>query len=227
VKLALMLLLAVRTYYPVSIADLAAGRNSHTHIRVTGKVVLVKYEADGDLHIRLSDMPWVKLSDRKHWIVAECIPKLPCAKPKVGQTITVEGIYRRDAKHGGWAEVHPVESLAQEITLDVNPDFDAQFSTGRIALPLPRTDATTSPAFRNINTDVDNWKPEPEDVPAIQEERDVKADCNSCVGYACTAMACDPNYTKRMKVTTCADKTRILMHDEQNPPKYWCYAPHQ
>src|SRR5438270_3791339 len=46
---------AVRTYYPVSISDLAAGRNSHTHIRVTGKVVLVKHEADGDLHIRLSD----------------------------------------------------------------------------------------------------------------------------------------------------------------------------
>jgi hypothetical protein len=104
-KLAWMLLLAVRTYYPVSIADLAAGRNSHTHIRVTGKVVLVKHEADGDLHIRLSD--------GKHFIVAECIPKLPCAEPKVGRAITVEGIYRRDVKHGNWAECHPVERLIQ------------------------------------------------------------------------------------------------------------------
>jgi hypothetical protein len=103
VKLALMLLLAVRTYYPVSIADLAAGRNSHTHIRVTGKVVLVKYEADGDLHIRLSD--------GKHWIVAECIPELPCSIPKVGRSVTVEGISRFDAKHKFW-EVHPVENAA-------------------------------------------------------------------------------------------------------------------
>jgi hypothetical protein len=77
-----------------------AGRNSHTHIRVTGKVVLVKHEADGDLHIRLSD--------GKRWIVAECIPKLPCAEPKVGQTITVEGISRFDEKHK-FPEVHPVE----------------------------------------------------------------------------------------------------------------------
>ena len=22
---------------------------------------------------------------------------------------------------------------------------------------------------------------------------------------------------------TCADKTRILLHDEQNPPKWWCH----
>jgi hypothetical protein len=26
-------------------------------------------------------------------------------------------------------------------------------------------------------------------------------------------------------VLTCEDKTRILMHDEQDPPKYWCHAP--
>jgi hypothetical protein len=102
-KLWLMLLLAVRTYYPVSIADLAAGRNFHTHVQVTGKVVLVKHEADGDLHIRLSD--------GSQFIVAECIPKLPCQEPKRGQTVTVQGIYRRDQKHGNWAEVHPVESL--------------------------------------------------------------------------------------------------------------------
>jgi len=102
-KLWLLLLLAVRTYYPVSIADLAAGRNFHTHVQVTGKVVLVKHEADGDLHIRLSD--------GSQFIVAECIPKLPCQEPKRGQTVTVQGIYRRDQKHGNWAEVHPVESL--------------------------------------------------------------------------------------------------------------------
>jgi hypothetical protein len=26
-------------------------------------------------------------------------------------------------------------------------------------------------------------------------------------------------------IPTCADKTRILEHDEQTPPRYWCHAP--
>jgi hypothetical protein len=101
-KLAWMLLLAVRTYYPVSISDLAAGKNFHTHVQVTGKVTLVKHEGDGDTHI--------VLSDGKNFIVAECIPKLPCQAPAVGQTITVRGISRFDGEHK-WNELHPVESL--------------------------------------------------------------------------------------------------------------------
>jgi hypothetical protein len=89
-----------RQYFPVSIADMAAGKNFITHVQVTGNVILVKHEKDGDLHIRLSD--------GKRFIVAECIPKLPCTEPKVGQTITVYGISRFDKKHK-WYEVHPVE----------------------------------------------------------------------------------------------------------------------
>jgi hypothetical protein len=102
--LALLLLLAAsgRQYFPVSIANLAAGRNFHTHVRVTGKVVLVKHEADGDLHIRLSD--------GKHFIVAECIPELPCREPRIGETVTVEGISRFDGEHKWW-EVNLVEHL--------------------------------------------------------------------------------------------------------------------
>jgi hypothetical protein len=102
--LAMLLLIAAsgRQYFTVSIANLAAGRNFHTHVRVTGKVVLVKHEADGDLHVRLSD--------GKHWIVAECIPELPCREPRLRETVTVEGISRFDYKHR-WQEVHPVEHL--------------------------------------------------------------------------------------------------------------------
>jgi hypothetical protein len=102
VRLALMLLLAVRTYYPVSIADLAAGKNFHTHVQVTGKVTLVKHEGDGDTHI--------VLSDGKNFVVVECIPELPCQAPKVGQTVTAEGIYRQDYEHR-WFELHPCEKL--------------------------------------------------------------------------------------------------------------------
>lgn len=29
----------------------------------------------------------------------------------------------------------------------------------------------------------------------------------------------------RMFLWSCADKTRILLHDEQEPPKFWCHKP--
>jgi hypothetical protein len=95
-------LLFAISWHPVKLADLAQGKVQQTHVQVTGKVTLVKKEADGDLHIRISD--------GSSFIVAECIPLIPCARPKVGQTITVRGISRYDAEHGWW-EVHPVEEL--------------------------------------------------------------------------------------------------------------------
>src|ERR1700758_4352970 len=98
--------LVSRPYFPVSISDLAAGKNFHTHIQVTGKVTLVKHEADGDIHIKLED-------GQGHFIVAECIPKLPCIPPKVGQIVIVEGISRYDGEHK-WREVHPVEHIQIE-----------------------------------------------------------------------------------------------------------------
>ena len=83
---------------------MATGHNFHTHVRVVGRVLLVKYEKDGDLHI--------KLGDGKYFIVAECIPKLPCKPPIVGGRVTVEGIARFDGEHK-WFEVHPVENLEE------------------------------------------------------------------------------------------------------------------
>lgn len=98
--LALLLLLS-RIYWPVAIADMP--QNVHTHVQVTGTVAYVKQEGDGDTHIRLVD-------DAKHFIVAECIPLIPCVAPKVGQKITVKGISRYDGKHK-WYECNPVEVL--------------------------------------------------------------------------------------------------------------------
>jgi hypothetical protein len=134
------------------------------------------------------------------------------------------------------ADLFPEECLKSAVDNDPiqipAPQFP--FSTGRVAIPLPGTDATTSPAFRNINTDVDNWKPEPVDVPAIQEERIIpEGERPTCKPMTCpTAKNCFVNSVclppdEKETVWTCADKTRILMHDEQNPPKYWCHAPHQ
>lgn len=77
----------------------------HTHVAVTGRVATYypRREEDGDVHIKL-------LSDSSSaFIIAECVPELPCALPRAGQLITVSGISRRDPEHG-WYEVHPVES---------------------------------------------------------------------------------------------------------------------
>lgn len=93
---------AQRTYWKVPLDTLAIGHFKHTHVQTTGTVVYVLSETDGDIHIKLS-------SPSGRFIIAECIPKLPCIKPKAGTTITVFGITRWDPEHV-WAEVHPVES---------------------------------------------------------------------------------------------------------------------
>lgn len=92
-----------RTYWPVTIAQLASGKVKHTHVAVTGRVVLVKHERDGDTHLRLRD-------DSLRFIVAECIPALRCPVPALGNVVTVQGISRYDGEHRWW-EVHPVENL--------------------------------------------------------------------------------------------------------------------
>lgn len=92
----------VRTYHPATVAQLSAGRVTDTHVEVVGCVSLVKREEDGDRHIRITE--------GNNFIVAECIPALPCASPKVGDRIKVRGVSRHDGKHK-WYEVHPVEQL--------------------------------------------------------------------------------------------------------------------
>ena|SRR5204863_3646859 len=95
-----LLALLTRPYHPVTIAQLSQGSVVFTHVAVTGTVTLVKSETDGDLHIRLTE--------GTQFIVAECIPKLPCSRPSLGRRITVKGISRYDKEHVWW-EVHPVE----------------------------------------------------------------------------------------------------------------------
>jgi hypothetical protein len=98
----LMLFAESLFYQHTTVEKLALGQVHMTRAEVTGKVTLVKKEADGDLHIRVSD--------GKQFIVAECMPQIPCVKPKVGQTITVRGITRFDGEHH-WYELHPVTGL--------------------------------------------------------------------------------------------------------------------
>lgn len=102
--------LGQRPYWPTALDSLAVGRALHTHVAVRGVVTLVGHEDDQDLHVRLT-------SASGRFIVAECIPALPCRLanglpwvPALGDTVTVYGISRRDSEHGWW-EVHPVEGV--------------------------------------------------------------------------------------------------------------------
>lgn len=101
--LALLMFAESLFYQHTTVAKLAAGSVQMTRAEVTGVVKLVKKErGDGDLHIRVSD--------GTHFIVAECMPQMPCTRPKVGDTVTVRGITRFDGEHKWW-ELHPVTGL--------------------------------------------------------------------------------------------------------------------
>jgi len=90
-----------RQYFKVVIADMPA--NHYTHVEITGTVKSLKLERDGDTHIQVSD--------GATFIIAECIPKLPCSViPDVGQTVIIRGISRYD-RENHWYEVHPVEEI--------------------------------------------------------------------------------------------------------------------
>ena len=107
-----------RPYWHETIGSLQT--STRTHVQTAGDVTLVRCEADGDWHIRLSDA-------KGRFIVAEIIPALPmtpgvkpgtpCQKQtepptRVGRGLVVKGIRRRDSAGGhGWPEVHPVEQL--------------------------------------------------------------------------------------------------------------------
>lgn len=104
--LVLLLQLApVRTYWPATVAQLASGTVKHTHVSVTGIVAYSKIELDGDIHIRIVG------DTGSAFVIAECIPKLPCRRPRNGERVTVKGISRYDPEHG-FREVHPVEELS-------------------------------------------------------------------------------------------------------------------
>lgn len=94
-----------RPYHATTITTMASGKYSWTHVEVRGQVAYVRAEPDGDTHIKLVDA-WAPAGA---FVICECTPKEPCAKPKVGADIIVRGISRRDPEHG-WYEVHPVES---------------------------------------------------------------------------------------------------------------------
>jgi len=95
-------------FHQVALKDLAT--TVWTHACTSGVVAFKAREADGDIHIRLTD-------SAGHYVVAEVIPRLPVPPPKTGQHVQICGITRIDRKHrtkeysNGWPELHPVLSI--------------------------------------------------------------------------------------------------------------------
>ncbi len=61
------------------------------------------------------------------------------------------------------------------------------------------------------------------DVPAIGHYYDAAIDCKLAMPTLPDSMVKTTKCTERKSKYTCADKTRILLHDEQTPPKYYCH----
>jgi RPA family protein len=96
-----------RIFHNETVDSLHASR--HTHVRIVGTVTLVKREADGDVHFRVSDA-------HGHFVVCEMVPYHVLARPRLGQAVVVEGIHRYDNEAGhGWDEVHPVERWTEAV----------------------------------------------------------------------------------------------------------------
>ncbi len=109
---------SARNYHHYTIAQITAEnpadwKHPLTHIELDGFVTYIKKEGDGDTHIRVCDSAALHAMNAKHCIVAECIPELPCAAPRKGQHILIDGIGRYDAENPGhhWWECHPIEKL--------------------------------------------------------------------------------------------------------------------
>lgn len=105
-----LLLQISRIYWVATVPQLANTTFKHTHVAVVGIVAYTHTETDGDLHIRMVKDSASLTDSLAVFIIAECIPKLPCRRPHIGERITVKGITRYDSEHG-WREVHPVEEL--------------------------------------------------------------------------------------------------------------------
>lgn len=95
----LLAIVVSRPYHHETVDSMV--RSRHTHVQVAGTVTLVRREADGDIHFRISD-------DKGRFVVCEIIPAISMAAPLKGQAVVVFGIRRVDTEHG-WPEIHPVE----------------------------------------------------------------------------------------------------------------------
>jgi Excalibur calcium-binding domain len=134
-------------------------------ITVTGKVSAVKYEPDGDAHIRLTvDPAYHSLlkpanTTGQHGdmvlepiclkTVTQADAKAACAGfhssvkiPPVGARVQVTGSYVLDLQHDGWAEIHPVTSFSVISAPPKVPPTTRSVSTTRSVPPTTAAGAS-------------------------------------------------------------------------------------
>lgn len=87
----------------ISVAQ--AATTTWTRVCAIGTVTRRRREPDGDWHLRVED--------GGAFLVAEIMPEMPMAPPRVGDRVDICGITRYDKRHH-WPEIHPVTSIQRK-----------------------------------------------------------------------------------------------------------------
>lgn len=105
-----------------------------THVEVTGFVVNVRNQDDGDIHVTISDGSTASCGKKDYafgiCIVGEIRPNDQgrIVRPKKGQTVSIKGISRFDKGHGFW-EIHPIDAI--DLIADVENAFLPELPVAR------------------------------------------------------------------------------------------------
>jgi hypothetical protein len=109
---------------------------------------------------------------------------------------------------------HPgVQEITQPVVIESLNNEDLMWGESAHGLPLTcKPDGTKTGWICKLDAAADE--------PAIQVK-----DGFSGAGMCAPGQRPDMSQYCIQPRDTCADKSRILQHDEQSPPKYWCHAP--
>ena len=131
-------------------------------MNITGKVYSLIYEADGDIHIRITlDSPFLYMLNAANYsgelgklvvepicatTVTQADAITPCRGlvnnvyiPNVGEYVVVTGPYVTDNDHG-WNELHPVTKIAIVGAHTGIEQIDTSFLSGMRVYPIPSDD---------------------------------------------------------------------------------------
>lgn len=141
-------------------------------MNVTGTVYSLIYEADGDIHIRLTvDTPFLYMLNSANYSgeLGKLVLEPVCATtvtqadavtscsgftntvyiPNVGEKVIATGPYVTDNDHG-WNELHPITKIALEGASDItNVDGEVQKAT---VFPLPADEQINFEFANKLNT---------------------------------------------------------------------------
>jgi hypothetical protein len=205
-------------------------------------VVEVAVDTTHPIHVRAKDRLWAE-SKALHttvWTIAEwneCAARGICGNPVLEQQIAETR--RAESIKNDPIKVDDSYCEERDITDPITHAFISYYFVCKNTLQIVETEPkclqgeARNPLYAKCDV------PEPEDVPAIwvhvSAERGV-AECFSHEWY-CEVMDRDGHMSGqrewelvesngyRLMRASCADKLRILEHDESEPPHYYCRKP--